>query len=201
MNEKDIIEQLVEELTPIKINKGPGMRSLLWLVGNLVLLFFVLNLISPIQLKMGEVSLHFFVEVALFFLALFTGAFFFFLSLIPGATKTRKLGIVSLGISVVLVASVWFPGKIIGGMRSYCEVEILLFSLFPILSFVYFLKRNDFYNIRWSFYLLGFSSALLCTFLMFFFCTNEPWHVFLFHLLPVFIVALICHFWGMRRAN
>ncbi len=196
--QEQFIEALSMELTPVSPHWSAEKRSLFWLITHVFWISLVMYLVQPYRdsLPTGASQIRFGLEVSLFIVSIFMAGYFSFLSIVPGAINTNKLKFMTIPIFLLCLVLLFdlftSPASILSlGGRSFCEFEILLYSIGPLLHISFLAKKGLFFNSKWTFIGAGLASSLVPASLMHFACAYDYKHILIFHLGTVFLVTAI----------
>jgi len=192
------IDELSSSLAPVNVHWSAERRGVFWLVSHVIWISILMYMIQPFRgsilddLEKGR----FIAEVALFFSALIMAGYFAFLSLVPGGIKTRRIKFLLIPITILIGTLIYgefhFHKPIARqGLRSFCEFEIMLYSMGPLCHFFYLAKKGVFHHGKWPLFCGGFASALIPALIMHFACAYDYKHILLFHLGPIFLMTLL----------
>ncbi len=190
-----IIDEIVDDLGPVKSFWSPEKRTLLYLGGNFLIITVIMLFIGPFRSALVQEfsSLSYILETVLFFITVFSLAYTSFLSLVPGAIKKKnlKIGILLLMslIAVFVFKNITTPHDQIHNIhRKYCYLEVLLLSFLPLVQFYYCLKKGVF-SYRWlSYGLAVLSAGIIPAFLMHFMCQKDYSHIMMYHFIPLVLM-------------
>jgi len=194
----DLIESLSNQLTPVKVLWSAEKRFGLWLLAHTLWIFVLMVGIQPFRSTFMQDFSHpqFVLEMIMLLVAVFVAGYFSFLSVVPGAVKPERLKLSVapfLVLILLLLYGIWSPFKVHTslGMRSYCDIEILVYSLIPLLHVFFLAKKGFFMDRKWTLACATLASALIPALLMHLACMYEPTHILIYHLGPVLLVALL----------
>jgi hypothetical protein len=195
---ENTIDSLVGKLEPVTPLRPAHVRAFLWVLLHTIIIFIGMMLVQPFMqtAALNAMSPYFWFENSLWIVAIALATYFSFASTIPGAFKFSnwKLCLIPVGLIALSLLTAKFSGqKTISSpqMRPYCEVEILLFSLLPMVHLGLLMKKGVLLRSSISSLLAGLSALLIPTALMHFACGHNPTHFILFHLTPLLGGALL----------
>lgn len=195
MKNERLIEQLADELTPVKVVRYLGLTSQVWLAMTIVLAVLFALFIGPFregafdQLK-GSPS--FMLESILGGLTIITLAVFAIYSAVPD--RLPKSPVISILPWLLLTA--WLGCYLYGivehggnfdshGKRPFCYLETMLLAMLPtVLGLMWVKKRAYPVNKTLTGVLFGMTSGLVAAMMMQFACMYDAYHALFFHVLP-----------------
>lgn len=194
------IDKLSQDLTPVKVHWSAEKRALLWVTLHASLITLAMFLTGPFRVSSFSELLnsHLFVETLMFIAAFGVSGYFSYLSLVPGAFKTHKFKYSLIPIATLvghfLYSSLQTHGHThqpMMKMRNFCEVEILMYAVIPLLHFFVLAKRGMFYDYKWPLVLISMSSALIPAAIMHFACAYNYKHILILHVGPVAFFTVV----------
>ncbi|MFQ5470763.1 MAG: NrsF family protein [Gammaproteobacteria bacterium] len=203
---KTLIENLVNELTPVKPQQLPMTRALIWYPIFFVVIASVAYLVQ--EYRTGFISQiaespRFQIELVSAIAISCVGIYISFVQFVPGEkVHTVSKLIFYISITLFLASIIWSffdatPHASDEGVRSFCETEVVVYGLITLYIFL-FLNRKGLLNISSSKRMqFGLSIALIPALIMQVACMYDPAHALMFHFSPVLIVAFI----GIRLSD
>lgn len=201
MKSRDLLDDLVKDLKPVKPPLSPARLFFGWALLNT--LFLVLAITFSGNLRPGwtldllsnpRFLLEFIGGVAL---SLISG-FFLFKHALPNDSEMRSssryLPIIILSVfTLMLVYSVFMPTKIpsLDGHRATCIWQLLGFSIPPLLILLYHLARNAPVNLIYVGFLAGVAASAPFATAMHIACMYDAKHILVFHIFPVIVLSLL----------
>jgi hypothetical protein len=195
----NFITNLSGELSEVDVFLSAEKRSFVWIVVHFLFIAVMMMLFQPFRNSLGDdiFSIKFQIEIALFFVSLFIAGYFSFLSFVPGAILDGKMKFVLVPIFFLVIflfgASIYtsFSGDALRSMRKFCEFEILLYSILPLVHMFYMVKKGQNYFNKWSIVAASLASTLIPATLMHMACAYDYTHLLIFHLGPVAFVTVM----------
>jgi hypothetical protein len=199
MDRPALIEQLAENLPPVKPPRALAESAGLWLLASWAIVLALTLATGPLRPgAFGQLLEHprYALEAALGF-ALAGAAIWGALALgIPGAGASRRQIGPALGLAVLWVGAFAYgifdpavdPSML--GKRAHCTVETFAYAVAPLLLGIAALRRRAALLRGWSGALVGAAGAALPALAMQFACMYDPAHILLNHLGPVAVMAL-----------
>lgn len=196
---ESLLDNLVEDLQPVR--PVPDLRLLIcgWLVGSVVYVVGVTHLLGPIRPGvLGQLQAHprFLAEMVLGGVAIAALATWVFRAAVPGAgsAAVRWLTMVAAGlwlcaIVVGLAVPALEPSML--GKRDHCYLEAFVVALPPLLAALYLQRRLYPLSAVRSALLAGFAAGALPALYMQIACMYMPLHNLLFHIGPGVLVGLL----------
>jgi hypothetical protein len=193
-----LIEQLSDNLPPVKPPRAVAESAVLWLLASwaiVVALTFATGSLRPGAFGQLVSYPRYALEAALGF-ALAALAIYGALALaVPGAGTLRSRLGPALGFSLLWVGAFVYgivdpavePSML--GKRAHCTVETFVFSIAPLLIGIAALRRRAALRRGWCGALVGAAGAAIPALVMQFACMYDPAHVLLNHLAPVAAMA------------
>ncbi len=209
---QDLIDQLLDDLTPVRRVFSPFKRALLWFViGASINILLILNF-APNLLSSEGLFEHTRVWLEIFsgFVFIFSLSFFIFKKVIPGEEVSRAqfsgllisalafLGIYSSSFFLEqnhLISSLWaFPA---------CEKHILIWGLAPLPALFYIYSKGLFMDKKKVFFLTGLMTCIFPALLMQLACDPSLWHSLAFHYAPVLYISVfgLALAWALKKLN
>lgn len=197
VNSKKLIDSLSESLPPVTVARHLNRRAIAWLFITLVISVSMIHLFGPIRgMAWQQLIDHprFALEMLIGIATLVTLSIGAVHSCIPG--RSIKAGLyVSLSLFCLLLShhliGLFFPTiePSLHGKRSHCALEVLVYSIPPLMVAAY--MANRFFVLRpiQSTLLFGFTVGLAPALYMQIACMYSAEHALLFHILPGIAVA------------
>lgn len=193
-----LIDALVDDLAPVRRPPGDAASLALWLAVSWTVVLGATLAAGP--LRPG--ALDQLVTTPRFLLECLAGAAAGVLAMAaalrlatPGRSRPRRAAAPALGLAALWVAQIavgWsWPSLEVStlGKRPHCFVEILAYSVPPLLLGLWLLRRRLALERFATAALLAGASASLPALLMQLACRYEPTHGLLYHLGPLLLVA------------
>lgn len=197
MNREDLINSLIEDLTPVQVLPPIGTRLVIWFFGSLFLITFLMLAIQSFRPGFLGELLHprFLLECLALFAASLLGGYVLLTRSIPGLGQKRGLN------WTVWILSGYFIGSILIGLsgspslppsmlgkRMTCIYEILILSWIPLGMILFEMKRGYAIASTSTFLTMGIVSVAFPVALMQFACMYDPIHIVKYHIVPALIV-------------
>ena len=196
--DKEIINELVEDLSPVQRLMSPVTRTLVFLVPSLICLTAIMWYLQPFRpgfleqiLNFPRFSLEIFFGYAAAILAIAIG----FIMSVPGA-KEEKFVRNLIRIGVILFAGVFLyslssPSMPItmAGKRGFCIFEVAIFGGVLAILLIAFHRRSVFFKPTASSLFIGIGCALLPAITMQLACMYNPQHALTHHYGPILVVT------------
>lgn len=200
MNKKNekYIDNLVDDLTPIRLNWSAEKRSIFFVIINFFVITALMLFIGPLRAELSSdfVNLSYTFESLWFLMCIVCMSYFYFLSLVPGAIKIKNLKW-SLILYIILIAiflyKTFFSNHIetVQVHRSFCYLEVFILSIIPMGQLFYFTKKSNYSHYSWSYTLACLSASLIPALIMHFMCKTDYQHILSFHMLPSFMSSTL----------
>lgn len=196
----NIIENLVEDLTPVQPLPKPWLRALSWSVVSVALVFGLLYFWQPFRSSFLQdlassplYAAENLLGMALVFVFAFTG----FVLAVPGASELRFMKAVSIllfvGWALVFSFNMFDPALApsMNGKREMCWLEVIVYGFLVLVSLLFLLRKSCFLDRRLVGLFAGVGAGFIPFVGMQLGCMYIPDHVLKFHLLPmIFVVAV-----------
>jgi hypothetical protein len=197
---KNLIDELVADLRPIKRPGQIGRSASLWLSIAIVYSVVIVLVTGPLR----DGALRHLIELPLFagetllaVIAIGAVAFGSLRSAIPGepgpARILRYTFAPLAAWAAVYIVGLWYPVHPVStlGARNYCIWQVVLYSL-PMLGLLLYIARRQ-YPLwpRTTAMLCGAAAAAIPAELMQFGCMYVPSHILTHHMSPILITAVI----------
>jgi hypothetical protein len=201
------IEQLVANSTPVSSTSGPFCFIKKLLLGSIIYLsvcLFFYGFRYDLEVKLSEFS--FIVELFLALLGSVIAAYGTAVLAVPDNYQRRWQSywavIPLLLLSCVLIYQEYTSrgGVVVSTQNTYaCALDIVFFSLVPVLIAFFALKRSaPVYSIKAAF-MAGLTAVYLAYIVLRLIEANDDiYHLFLWHLLPMAAVVVVCSYLGKR---
>jgi hypothetical protein len=207
MERRELIDDLVSDLAPVRRVPLPAQGSGLWLLGAWAIVTAMT--LATGSMRPGVVgqliaSPHFLLE-SLLGLSVGAAASYGALRLAtPGPEPTAA----RVGPGLVL-AGLWFAVLAYGlvdpalepsmvGKRPHCFVETFVYSIPPLALAFAMLRRRAALQTGWTGALAGLAAAAVPALMMEWACMYDPMHILTMHMSPVPVIAIIAAMLGMR---
>ena len=213
MNEKrnQLIEQLSNELAPVRPTGSTVQPTGLWLASGFVFCVVAILLAAPFRndwlLQLLQTPM-FFLEMLLGMMAIGSLTALVFVSAIPAHPWRGSLLKIAFGITAM-----WIALQVYGlihpalpqtsSHRSHCSLEVMLYSIPPLLLGNWMLSRLLPLDGWQSGAMLGLCAGLIPAWLMQVACIYDPAHGLLHHIAPVVVpvIAGALLLWWQRRRH
>jgi hypothetical protein len=199
MDRSALIDQLAENLPPVKPPRALAASVALWLLASWAIVLALTFATGPLRPgAFGQLleSSRYALEAALG-LGLAGAAIWGALALgIPGAGSPRRRIGPALALAVFWVGAFAYgildpavdPSML--GKRAHCTVETFAYAVLPLLIGIVALRRRAPLRRAWAGALVGAAGAALPALAMQFACMYDPVHILWNHLAPVAAMAL-----------
>lgn len=199
MDRRDLIDDLVGDLEPVRRVARPGAGAAGWLVAAWMLVTVMTLATGPMRPGFWDqllASPRFLLE-SLVGLGVGAAALWGALRL---ATPGPERLVVRVGPALVL-AGLWlvalayglldpaFPPSTVGE-RPHCFAETFLYSLPPLVLAFIMLRRRAALRTAWTAALAGLAAASVPALMMAFACMYDPAHMLRLHMIPVLLIAV-----------
>lgn len=199
MNDKnfdDLINDLTEDLTPVKRIAPLWQRLTLFILPQLAIITMAMVLYSDTHFNTAKFSQSplYLIQCFLFIVTLITAVVTALLSTIPGRIKLKSLWLPVFPLAALIVSILMgyqHLEELEGTTRHFCEFEIFFIAIIPFTIMMKMLNKGFFISENASLLIGAFASALLPTAIMHLTCDPNPTHVLLFHFLPLFLFSFI----------
>lgn len=199
MKQEKWINELVDDLKPVKPFERPSVRFFYWVLIYLILIIPFALYISPMRKGfLSQMNTHplVLIETLLAFSTFFFGGLCSFALLIPGYEPRKSLysaviaGFGFLGFGVYNLLFSDMPVLEVG-KRPNCLTEIVAYSVLALGLFLLFMRNSlPLARQKIGFIIAGASTSLPVG-LMHIGCMYSPKHVFIYHLVPMIILTFV----------
>jgi len=201
----NFIDDLANKLKPVNVNWSAEKRTCFWFIIHCTWMALLMFAIKPFRYPLVHEShvFQFVFEATLFLVGLVFTGYFCFLSFVPGAIKSNKIKLSLIPVLFLIILFLYkiiFPSNTYSNwgwvenyitMRSFCEFEIMLYSLIPLAHIYYLIKKSIFINNKWTFICAVLSSSLIPAFIMHFACAYNYTHILIFHIGTTILMTLV----------
>lgn len=206
----NLINSLTEELEPVKPLKKPIYRTLAFLgVCAIYLAFIVMMLGFRYDINEQLTNIFYISELILVLFGAIFSTFTAFQLNIPDGDNKKYLKYVAISPTIALImfliCKLFYPSELSGGMikinsNSYeCFIDIVAFSIFPIIVAIFSLKKGATISAHWSGILTALSAANFSYIILRLIEANDDaLHIILWHYSPMLLLVTICIFIGNR---
>ncbi len=191
------IDDLVEDLTPVKPLPSVWKRVSLYILGQIIFMVTVFYFYSDVKYQVGllKASPLYALQLVLFFIFVITMSTLTILRSIPGRIRDKFFcgGAMIFAILLVTLAlGSWVNIESIN--REHCDIEIVIFSVPALFTMLLMIRKGFFIKDFKTYFTIALSSTLVPTFIMHFVCNPSAEHSLLFHILPAVVTSLLFSF-------
>ena len=205
METNELIRQLSQKATPVERLAPVPQRFLRWLVAALLCLFVSISILGVREDLYERLTDTRFLSqsLVLFLLGVISALSAFVLS-IPDDSRGRLWDILPYGVLMAWIAlSIWTAlspdGPVLIDFGGMCAFDILLVAVPPGLLLLFMVGRGAPLAVRLSGSVIALGASAFAAGAMQFVCRNESFaHLFLWHILPVVVIAGLGTFLGRR---
>lgn len=195
----NVIEDLVQDLKPVKKLWRPQTRAFIFFIVQLVFVTALMVWRQPFREGWQEEVLHhphFGLQLLFFAFSCFSLGFFALASIIPGRVKRKHLYIALIPFALLLLSllvSLAIPATNVSmlGKRFRCDLEVIVMGVIPFLHIIYLVRKGFLIFSLNTLLTASAASLLISGGLMHVACMYDPLHVLLFHIGPVFVGAIL----------
>ena len=191
----DLINNLVNNLKPVKKIWSPRKRTSIFFTIQLIAIFTFIWIRSPFSNNLLQLnSLHFTLQLLFFLITTICVTYFTLIKIIPGQSMSRFVYIFPLvSLLCLIVSSYFFSSEIMilfPDQRSFCELEVIFLTIIPLTHLTYLIKKGFLFNKE-----LLITTIIASTFIpagiMHIACKFNPTHTLLYHLGPIFLITVV----------
>ena len=201
MNDSDLINELVEELKPVRQSPSTKKLFAVWVVCNFVFLTLAIGFSGSLREGWQSdlfLNFRFLLEFVIGIAVSTVSGYYLFQHAVPGNNSNSALikwtpVILLVVFTIILTASVFLPAKLPGevGHRYGCLWQMLGFSIPPLLVLLYHLGKSAPVNIVYVGFLAGLAASAPFATAMHLACMYDPRHILVFHIFPVIAFSLL----------
>ncbi len=197
-NKDDLINQLTQDLQPVKVQMLPWQRTLVWfplLLAAVAGISWMLDDYRPGFLSQLTEHLRFQIEMATALVVSAVALYATFSGFVPGQYISKPVKwLFGIAVTLLIVSLIWSffdatPPASREGLRPFCELEALAYGIIALIILL-FINRKGLPEINaQKRFIYGFSVGLIPALIMQIACMYEPAHAVFFHYIPGLIVA------------
>lgn len=190
----DLINNLSDKLKPIDINWSAERRASIWFITHMVFTTLLMFVVKPFSINI--INTRFLFELVLLTILIFTTGYVSFLTMVPGALNKDRLKFLAIPL-MALLGFLFFgltksaPVMTPGSGRTFCELEIIGYSLIPLLHIFFLAKKGIFFNSRVSFLFSAMAAGLIPTAVMHIACAPNYKHILIWHVGTLGFVTVV----------